>query len=98
MSKHKLKWTWCLKTTENGLHSDGGNLYLQVQNHGAAKSWIFFYDDPPTTKKKQIPMGLGSIHAVHLDQARELAGTYLNQIAQGKDPKTERDGAKMAAG
>jgi hypothetical protein len=93
MSIHKLKWSWCLKTTKNGLYSDGGNLYLQVANDGAAKSWIFRYVDRRT--QKQIPMGLGSIHAMDLNQARELAGTYRNQIAQGKDPKTERDGAKV---
>jgi len=50
MAIHKLGWNWCLKTTEDGLHSDGGNLYLQVGNGGAAKSWLFRYTDR-TTKK-----------------------------------------------
>jgi integrase len=95
MIRHKLKWNWCLKVTENGLYSDGGNLYLQVRNDGAAKSWIFRYVDPRT--KKDTLMGLGSIHAVDLNKARVRAGTYSEQLEEGKDPKAERDGAKLDA-
>jgi integrase len=95
MNIHKLKWSWCLKTTENGLHSDGGNLYLQVRNDGAAKSWIFRYVDPRT--KKDIPMGLGSMHTVDINKARDRARIYREQLEAGKDPKAERDGAKLDA-
>src|SRR5258706_12918282 len=91
MIRHKLKWNWCLKTTENGLHSDGGNLYLQVKNDGAAKSWIFRY----AARGKDVLMGLGSIHAVDLNKARDRAHTYSEQLADGKDPKAERDSAKV---
>src|SRR5215831_12250845 len=42
-------------------------------------------------------MGLGAIHTVHIDRARDLARTYREQLKDGKDPLTERDGVKLNA-
>jgi integrase len=95
MAIHKLSWNWCLKITEEGLHSDGGNLYLQVGNGGAAKSWIFRYTDRRT--KIQVPMGLGSIYDRNIDEAREKARVHRQQLRDGKDPLTERDGDQLDA-
>jgi len=95
MTIHKLKWSWCLKTTEDRLHSDGGNLFLQVGNDGAAKSWIFRYTDRRT--KKKILMELGSMQTIDIAEARKRADAYRVLLNDGKDPKTERDGAKLDA-
>ena len=51
-----------------GRHSDGGNLYLDVQK-GGAKSWVFLY----RFGGKQREMGLGSALKVPLAKARDLA-------------------------
>jgi len=73
-----------------GLHADGGNLYLQVSkgsdgNH--RRSWIFRYRLPG---HKTRDMGLGSVHAVTLTRARELAADHRALFAEGVDPIDHR--------
>jgi len=60
-----------------GLYNDGGNLYLQVES-ATARSWIFRYGGRY--------MGLGSAHAVSLQEARELAHEMRRLRLQGIDP------------
>jgi hypothetical protein len=31
-----------IENLPDGMHADGGNLWLQVSNNGIGKSWIFF--------------------------------------------------------
>jgi hypothetical protein len=61
--------------------SDGLGLYLQVRA-GGAKSWIFRY----RTNGKLRDMGLGSVNAVSLAQAREKAAACRNLRANGIAP------------
>jgi integrase len=79
-----------------GLYADGGNLYLQVGKTGA-KSWIYRYK----IAGKQIVMGLGSLHAFGLADAREAAQAYRKIQAGGVDPvdarRRERAHQKLAA-
>ena len=72
-----------LKKLGNGWHADGGNLYLFVR--GASRSWVFRYTAPSGPRRN---MGLGSLDAVGLARARELAKQYR---AATKDKQTPSD-------
>ena len=69
------------KERKPGLYSDGLGLYLQVRAEGA-KSWIFRY----RADGKLRDMGLGSVNAVSLAQAREKAAVCRSTRANGIDP------------
>ncbi len=77
-----------------GYYLDGHGLYLQVTEKGA-RSWIFRY----TKDKKTREMGLGSVDAFSLAQARERARVCRQQLADGWDPIDVRnaDRAERAA-
>lgn len=51
-----------------GRHSDGGGLYLKV-DQGGAKRWVFLW----VRNGRQREAGLGSVNAVPLAKAREKA-------------------------
>jgi integrase len=69
-----------------GRHSDGGSLYLAVSKT-AAKSWIFLYK----LNGKQREMGLGSLNAISLAEARKKAEAARNDIANRIDPLDKRN-------
>ncbi len=75
---------------ELGMHADGDNLYLQVTS-AEARSWIFRY----RCGGKPHEMGLGSLKAVSLSEAREKARECRTQLADGIDPLAARE-AKRA--
>jgi integrase len=79
------------KTTEAGRHSDGGGLYLNV-TATTAKSWLFMWKKDG----KRREMGLGSLNAVTLADARQRATECRRQLADGLDPIDERDAKKAA--
>lgn len=64
-----------------GRHADGGGLYLNISASGT-KSWIMLY----RMGGKRHEMGLGSINAVPLVMARELAAAARQKIAVGINP------------
>jgi integrase len=79
-----------------GRHADGGGLYLKI-DAGGSKRWTFMW----VRSGKQREAGLGSIHAVPLARAREVATSYRAILADGGDPidarqaaRIERDGRK----
>lgn len=74
------------KTTKPGRHADGGNLYLTVSKSGA-KSWIFMWKSDGRTRE----MGLGSLNAVSLSEARAKAVEGRKLLAAGLDPLDERN-------
>jgi len=67
MAIHKLTARF-VETAKDGLHADGGNLYLQVSNGGKGRSWIFQYKSRKDGRSKN--MGLGSAATVPLAVAR----------------------------
>ncbi|MBT4671283.1 MAG: tyrosine-type recombinase/integrase [Rhodospirillaceae bacterium] len=73
-----------LQNLEDGWHADGGNLYLFVRD--TSRSWVFRYTSPKNKKRRN--MGLGSLEAVSLARARELARGYRAMI---KDPQNPID-------
>lgn len=75
-----------LKTA--GRHSDGGGLYLNVSASGS-KSWLFMWT--PKGAKNRHELGLGGYPAVSLEKARAIAAGYRVDVAEGRNPKVERD-------
>jgi len=81
MAIHKLTALSIQKIYKRGLYSDGGGLYLQVSMSGS-KSWVFRYK----VHKRPRMMGLGSLNAVSLSRARDLATDCRRILAENKDP------------
>jgi integrase len=69
------------RTSKTGMHADGGGLYLQVTGDGA-KSWIYRF----TLRGRTREMGLGSLTAISLSDARSKAGECRRQRQEGIDP------------
>jgi integrase len=79
---HKLDPGWVKRTTEVGMHADGGGLYLQVSRFGT-KSWIFRF----MLDGRRREMGLGPYPAVSLAAAREKAADSRVMVqAEHADP------------
>src|SRR5262249_31361788 len=72
-------------TLGEGLHHDGGGLYLQVKGNG--RSWLFRYGTHW--------MGLGSADTWRLAEARERARRCRQQRDDGIDPIEARKAAKL---
>jgi len=89
---HTLTALKVQRTTEAGRHSDGGGLYLNV-TATTAKSWLFMWKKDG----KRREMGLGSLKAVSLADARQRATECRKQLADGLDPINERDAARAAS-
>lgn len=79
-------------------YSDGGGLYLVVTPAGV-KRWAFLWRSQSTLGKPvdgkrktttRREMGLGTVDAVSLAKARELAAECRSMIASGLDPIEER--------
>lgn len=64
-----------------GLHPDGGGLYLQVTGE-AGRSWIFRY----WVGGRERQMGLGATHTVSLGEARDAAREARRLRSSGLDP------------
>lgn len=84
------------KFKENGRYADGGGLYLQIR--GASRVWIFRYAS--RTDGREHDMGLGPLHTISLQRARELAQRHRAALLAGNDPlasrRLTRDGEKLA--
>ncbi|MBK8456442.1 MAG: integrase arm-type DNA-binding domain-containing protein [Phyllobacteriaceae bacterium] len=83
---HKLTDRKVKAVSKPGRISDGGGLYLRVRNVDA-KSWAFLY----RRGDKWNEIGLGAYADVSLARAREVAGSMRALLAEGRDPKAERD-------
>jgi integrase len=73
-------------TAENGLHCDGGNLWLSVV--GKSRTWSVRYTSPITGKRRE--MGLGPLRDVPLATAREQATSARQLLRRGIDPIEHR--------
>lgn len=83
---HKLTDRKVKAVSKPGRVSDGGGLYLRVRN-ADAKSWAFLY----RRGDKWNEIGLGAYKDISLARARELASSMRAMLAEGRDPKAERD-------
>ena len=79
-----------------GMYADGAGLYLQVTGAGA-KSWLYRF----SLQGKAREMGLGSLSAVSLSEARIKAGECRRLREEGVDPiearKVRREQAALDA-
>jgi integrase len=73
------------------MYADGGGLYLQVTGVGA-RCWIYRY----TLNGRSREMGLGSLNAVTLSEARARAAEARRLKSAGIDPIGARDGQRAA--
>ncbi len=80
-------------TTKLGYLADGMqpglNLQVTPGQNGLSRSWVFRYTSPTTQKRRE--MGLGSLDARSLADAREVASNLRLQVLNGYDPKDARD-------
>ncbi len=70
-----------VKNAKTGEHADGNNLYLRVSDTGA-KSWVFRFQ----LDGKRRKMGLGSLDALPLAEARAKAAAFRVLVKQNIDP------------
>lgn len=83
---NKLSAVKVNQATKPGLYGDGGGLWLQVSKKGT-KSWIFRYSVDGKTRD----MGLGPVHTISLNRAREKAREAREMLLDGKDPIQARN-------
>ncbi|MGS1015501.1 tyrosine-type recombinase/integrase [Allosphingosinicella humi] len=82
---NKLSATQAAKITKPGRHSDGGGLYLFIDQHGRRR-WIFMY----VRDGRRTELGLGGGRDLSLANARAEAAKLREILAMGGDPKAER--------
>jgi integrase len=77
------------------MHADGGGLYLKVQKSkdgdSLNKSWIYRWG-----AQGKYSIGLGSLNDFSLAEARERLRECRKMVAEGKNPKEEKDRDKKA--
>lgn len=73
------------RITKQGLHSDGGGLYLRVSSNNG-KFWIFRF----MLNGKAREMGLGALHSLTLAEARQKAFECRKMLSEGLDPINAR--------
>ena len=78
--------------TEPGRYADGGGLYLFISASGG-RSWVWHFQWQGKTRE----MGLGSVSAVGLREARDARDKWRAVLQQGRDPIAERKAAAMAS-
>jgi integrase len=86
---NKLTAIQAAKLTAAGRHSDGGGLYLFIDN-AKRRRWIFMY----ARHGKRSELGLGGGRDMSLAAARTEAAALRAILAAGSDPKAERDKLK----
>src|SRR5215469_2275316 len=89
---HRLSALAVSRARAVGMYPDGGGLYLCVGSENA-RSWIFRFARDGRTRY----MGLGSLAAVSLAEARRKAGEARRVLAGGQDPIAARDAQQAAA-
>ena len=80
-----------LNTKKPGRIADGGNLYLETnrgKNGDLVRSWIFRFK---LNGGRERDMGLGSLNAIGLAKAREIAGVARELVTLGIDPIENRN-------
>ena len=78
---HRLSSSTVRAAIKPGMYPDGAGLYLLVSPTGG-KSWIYRFG----RNGRQHEMGLGSLAAFNLAEARERARTQRQLLADGADP------------
>jgi integrase len=80
-----------LRRLSDGMHADGGGLYLRVRD--SQRAWLLRYQ----LQGRAREMGLGTLSDVSLATARELAAEARKLLALGQDPLEARRHALAAS-
>jgi len=88
----KLSTLAVSRAKTRGYLGDGGGLYLQVTASGS-KSWVFRFKDHGRLRE----MGLGSVHAIGLAEARKRAAACRQMRLDGTDPIAVKKAGKLKA-
>ena len=88
----KLSALTVSRAKARGYLGDGGGLYLQVSASGS-KSWVFRFKDHGRLRE----MGLGSVHAIGLAEARKRATACRQMRLDGTDPIAVKKAGKLKA-
>ena len=88
---HKLKPLMLTRASKPGRYADGGGLYLTVSDTGS-RAWVFMW----VRNGKRRELGLGALIDVPVAAARQKAGKLRAVLADGGDPKAERDRQRAA--
>jgi len=80
-----------VRNAKPGRHGDGSGLYLLVKGSGS-KSWLLRVQ----RDGKRRDIGLGSVAALGLAEAREKAAELRKHALNGRDPIAERDRDRRA--
>lgn len=83
---NKLSAMQAAKLKTPGRHSDGGGLYLSIDDTGRRR-WVFMY----TRGSKRTELGLGAGRDLPLAAARKEAEALRAVLAASGDPKAVRD-------
>ena len=81
-----------VKNALPGKYADGGGLWLVKRVDGGGQ-WVLRV----TIHGRRREMGLGSVEAVSLKEARETAEHWRAVVRQGKDPIKERERLRREA-
>jgi integrase len=79
------------RTVQPGRYGDGGGLWLQVVNP-RNRSWLFRWE----RNGRDHTIGLGPVHTVSLELAREKARACRLLLLDGIDPRQHRDDERAA--
>jgi integrase len=82
---HRLSAAAIKHVTAPGWHADGGGLYLEVDSSGR-KRWAMRL----TINGRRRDFGLGPLHKVSLQDAREIASEYRSKAHRGIDPIADK--------
>ena len=88
---HRLSAAAVKHLDRPGWHADGGGLFLEIDPSGA-KRWAMRL----TVNGKRRDFGLGPLHKVSLQRAREVAAEYRAKAYRGIDPIADKKSAKVA--
>jgi hypothetical protein len=83
-----------LKSLPDGMHRDGGGLFLRVRNNRSSRTWAFRY----TFQGEQRPLlSFGPLSKISLESAREKAAEANRLIdREGKDPAQVKDDEQLS--
>ncbi len=88
---HRLSAAAVKHLDRPGWHADGGGLFLEIDPSGA-KRWALRL----TVNSKRRDFGLGPLHKVSLQRAREVAAEYRAKAYRGDDPVADKQSARVA--
>ena len=88
---HRLSAIAVKNLIRPGWHADGGGLFLEIDPSGA-KRWAMRL----TVGGKRRDFGLGPLHKVSLQRAREVAAEYRAKAYRGVDPVADKKSANVA--